>query len=149
MAKNFAPRYTVEGNVSSDNSTGMAPTFTTAAADYDGTTATHNKLVFTADATNGSRLAGIHFDAKGTNVASVARVYINNGSTNATATNNSLVGKISLPVSTASNTQAEAVSDYYFPGGYVDLPPGFRIYVGLATTVSAGWVATPILGGNF
>lgn len=149
MAKNTAPRFTVQGVTASDSSTAMAPTFTTAAADYDGTTATHNKLVFTADATNGARLSGIHFEAKGTNTQSVARIYVNNGSTNATATNNSLAGKITLPATTASNTVAEATADYIFPGGYIDLEPGFRIYVGLATTVSAGWVATPVMGGDF
>ena len=126
----------------------MAPTLTTAAADYTGVSA-NNALVFTADATNGSRLVGLHFEAIGTNTQSVARVYVNNGSTNTTAANNSLVGKTTLPNSTASNTAPETVGNFTFPGGYIDLPPGFRVYVGLGTTVAAGWVVTPILGGDF
>lgn len=148
MAKNYNPRYSVEGNNSSDNATAMAPTLTTAAADYTGQSA-NNKLVFTADATNGSRLYGIHLEALGTNTQSVARIYTNNGSANTTAANNSLIGKVTLLGTTASNTVAEPSVDFVFPGGSIDLEPGFRIYVGLATTVAAGWVVTPILGGDF
>lgn len=148
MAKNTSPRFTIAGDYSSNSTTGMANTMTTAAADYTGASA-NNLLVFTADATNGGRIVGIHFEATGTNTQSVARIYINNGSTNTTAANNSLVGKVTLPATTASNTVAEASADYYFPGGYADLQAGFRVYCGLATTVAAGWVATPILGGEF
>lgn len=127
----------------------MAPTFTTAAADYDGTTATHNKVVFTSDATNGSRIVGLRFKAKGTNTASVARIFLNNGSDATTATNNSFFGEQSLPATTAIATTSTIDLDYYFPGGYLDLEPGFRVIVGLGTTVFAGWVVTPILGANF
>lgn len=151
MAKNTDPRYTIKGNPGSANSTTMAPTLTTAAADFTGISA-NNLLVFTADTTNGSRLVGIHFEAIGTNTQSVARIYINNGSTNTTAANNSLVGQITLPATTTSNTVAVLSADFIFPGGYVDLPEAgspWRIYVGLGTTVAAGWVPTPILGGNF
>ena len=148
MAKNFNPRYTIVGSNTSDGATAMAPTLTTAAADYTGISA-NNKLVFTSDATNGGRLVGLHFDAIGTNTQSVARIYVNNGSTNTTAANNSLIGKLTLQGTTASNTVAETSADYTFPGGSIDLEPGFRIYVGLATTVAAGWVVTPILGGDF
>lgn len=148
MAKNTTPRYTINGNISSDNGTTMAPTLTTAAADYTGASS-DNKLVFTADATNGSRLLGLHFESKGSNTASVGRIYTNNGTDHTTASNNSLQGKVMLPATTASNTQPEPPADFYFPGGAIDLPPGTQVYVGLATTVSAGWVVTPIQGGNF
>jgi hypothetical protein len=148
MAKNFNPRYTIAGSNGSDSGTTMAPTLTTAAADYTGISA-NNKLVFTADATNGSRLVGVHCEAVGTNTQSVLRVYVNNGSANTTAANNSLVGKVTLLGTTASNTVAEPSVDFMFAGGVCDLEPGFCIYAGLATTVAAGWVVTPILGGDF
>ena len=152
MAANTATRYTINGDPSSDALAGsppaMAPVFTTAAADYDGTTATHNKLCFTAGA-EGSRLAGLRFKAKGSNVASVARIFTNNGSTNGTAANNSFIGELNLPATTASATIATADVDFFFPGGYIDLPASWRIYAGLGTTVAAGWVASPILGGKF
>lgn len=143
MAGNTDPIYSKIGDVSSDGTTGMAPTFTTAAADYDGTTATHNKLVFSADATNGSYIQRLRFKAKGTNTASVARIFLNNGSTNATATNNSFYGELTLPATTAIATAATVEIDY--PMNFA-LPAGFKIYVGLGTTVAAGWVCTPIAG---
>lgn len=139
---NKIPIYSIAGDLSSDSSTAMAPTFTTAAADYDGTTATHNKLVFTAGA-NGSFVQRLRFKAKGTNTASVARVFINNGSANTTASNNSFYGEISLPATTAIATAATVEIDY--PLNFA-LPPNWRIYVGIGTTVSAGWVCTPVAG---
>ncbi len=66
-----------------------------------------NKLVFTAGA-NGSYIKKLRFQAIGTNVASVARIYINNGSTNGTATNNSFYGQVSLPATTATQSAFEA-----------------------------------------
>jgi len=149
MPANTAPRFTLIGSNGSNSSTAMAPTFTTAAADFTGATATHNKIVFTADATNGSRLCGLRFKAIGTNAASVARIFINNGSAATTAANNSLFAEKSLTATTATAITSTIDLDYYFPGGYIDLEPSFRIVVGLATTVAAGWVVSPILGGDF
>ena len=149
MAKNQAPRFTINGNVSANDSTTMVAGAVTATGDYTGASANH-VLAFTANSTNGSRLLGLHFEATGTNTQSVARIYLNNGSTNTSASNNQLIGKLTLPATTASNTVAEASADYYFPGpNGIDLPPGFRIYVGLATTVATSWISNPIGGGNF
>jgi hypothetical protein len=142
MPANIDPIFSKAGDVSSDGTTGMAPTFTTAANDYDGAGA-NNALVFTADATNGSYVRSLRFKAKGTNTASVARIFLNNGSTNATAGNNSFFGEISLPATTAIATAQTVDLDYFLE---LVLPAGFRIYVGLGTTVSAGWVVTPVAG---
>lgn len=139
---NRIPVYSVGGDNSSDSSTTMAPTFTTAAADYTGATATHNKLVFTAGA-NGSFVQRLRFKAIGTNVATVARVFINNGSANTTAANNSFYGELSLPATTASSTAATVEIDYPMN---LALTPNFRIYVGLGTTVAAGWVCMAVAG---
>ena len=141
-------RFTAKGRFSNNDATGFAAAILTASGDYTGAGA-NNALVFTADSVNGGRVVGLHFEAIGTNTQSVARVYVNNGSANTTATNNILAGKLTLPATTASNTVAEATADFYFPGGFADLDPGFRIYVGLGTTVAAGWVVTPILGGEY
>jgi hypothetical protein len=148
MAANTSPIFVRRGDVSSNGSTGMAPTLTTAAADYDGSSA-NNQCVFTADSTNGGLIRGVRFSAKGSNVATVARIYTNNGSTNTSAANNSLSGQISLPATTASASTATMDVDFIFPGGGLPLNAGFRIFAGLGTTVSAGWVATPILGGVY
>lgn len=101
--------------------------------------------VFTADATNGGFVRGIRLKAAGTNIASVLRVFINNGSTNATAANNSLFDEISLPATTAN--AAAALPSIDLPIG-VALPAGYKINVTLGTTVSAGWYPT-VIGGKY
>jgi hypothetical protein len=133
--------------MASDGGTAMAPTLTTAAADYTGASG-NNAVCFTAGS-NGSRVVGLKFTALGTNTQSVARVYVNNGSSNTTAGNNTLVGSLTLPGTTASNTVAEASAAYYFENGALDLEAGWKIYVGLATTVSAGWRVSVIGGGDY
>lgn len=144
MPGNSEPIYTRVGDLSSNGSTGMASTLTTATGDYTGASANH-VLVFTADATNGGYVQKLRFTAIGTNTASVARIYINNGSANTTASNNSIFGQVSLPATTAINTAATVEIDY--PMG-VALNPSFRIYVGLGTTVAAGWVCVAV-GGKY
>lgn len=144
MAANTNPIYTLLGDVSSNGTTGMATDLTTATGDYTGASANH-QLVFTSDATNGGYVRKLRFQAKGTNTASVARIYLNNGSVNTTAANNSFYGQISLPATTAINTAATVEIDYPME---IALNPGFRIYVGVGTTVAAGWVCTAV-GGKY
>jgi hypothetical protein len=142
MPGNNDPIYSRVGDLTKDGTTGMASDLLTATGDYTGVSANH-QLVHTADATNGSFVQKLHFSAKGTNVASVARIYINNGSTNTTATNNTFYGQVTLPLTTAINTASTAEPEYQMS---IALPPGFRIYVGLGTTVAAGWVCTAVAG---
>jgi hypothetical protein len=144
MPANSDPIYSRVGDVSSNGTTGMASDLVTATGDFTGVSANH-QLVFTADATNGGYVQRLRFQAKGTNVATVARIYLNNGSTNTTATNNSFYGQISLPATTLINTAATTEVDY--PMNFA-LNPGFRLYVGLGTTVAAGWVCVTI-GGKY
>lgn len=141
MPANTAPIFTIAPDVSSNGTTAMCPTLTTAAADYTGISA-NNKLVYTAGS-NGGFIQRLRFKSIGTNTASVARIYINNGSTNTTAANNSFYGEIALPATTAIATTSTIDLDYPMNFG---LNPSFTIYVGLGTTVAAGWVCTPIAG---
>lgn len=145
---NRDPLYSRVANTSSDgtstSSSAMAPTLTTAAADYTGAS-TNNKVCWTADATNGGFIAKLRLKATGSNVATVLRVYINNGGVNTSAANNSFFGEISLPLVTASATQGTIEVDYQMN---IAIDPGFRIYVGLGTTVAAGWVVIGI-GGKY
>lgn len=138
MAANNDPIYSRQGT------NGFSTGITSAQNTYDGAGA-NDTLVFTADATNGSYVQRIRFKAKGANVATVARVYINNGSTNGTAGNNTFYGEISLPATSASASAATPDIDYPMN---LALKPGFRIYVGLGTAVSAGWVPT-VIGGDY
>jgi hypothetical protein len=144
MAGNNDPLFTKQGDLSTDGTTGMSQVITAAAADYTGIGA-NNRLVFTADATNGGYVSRIRCKATGTNVAAVLRVYLNNGSTNATATNNAFFEEISLPATTVSTTAATPAVDLQL--GFA-LPPGWRIYVGLGAAVAAGWVVTTV-GGKY
>lgn len=144
MAANVNPIFTISGDVSNNASTAMNQAITAAAANYDGTGA-NNSLIFTADATNGSFVQRIRAKAIGTNTASVARIFINNGSTVATATNNSFYGEFSLPATTQTNVAATIEIDY--PMNIV-LAASFRLYVGIATAVAAGWVFIAT-GGKF
>lgn len=144
MPANLDPIYTRLGDVSANGTTGFGGTILTATGDYTGASANH-QLVFTSDATNGGYVQRLRFTAIGTNVATVARIYINNGSANTTAANNVIYGQISLPATTAINTAATVAVDY--PMAFA-LNPGFRIYVGVATTVAAGWICVAI-GGKY
>lgn len=132
---------------STNNGTGAQQAITAAANDYTGVSANY-QLIHTAGA-DGSILEGIKFTAAGTNVATVMRIFINNGSAQTTATNNVFVGEITLQATTASAVAALPSPEYYFPRGRLSLPSGWRVYVGLATAVAAGWVAHPIAGAQY
>ena len=56
-----------------------------------------------------------------------------------------LFGELSLPATTASATAP--TPDIEYPMNLA-LPPGFQIYVGIGTTVAAGWVVIPV-GGDY
>lgn len=144
MAANTQPIYTLSPDVSVNGTTTMATTMTTATGDYTGVSANHVQ-VFTADATNGGYITKLRLQATGSNTASVARIYLNNGSTHTSATNNTFYGQVSLPSTTAINTAATVEIDY--PMGFA-INAGFTIWVGLGTTVAAGWVCTCI-GGKY
>ncbi len=142
MAANTAPIYSIKGDVSRNDGTIMPSSITTATGDYTGVSANHS-LVHTADATSGSYVKKLKFNALGTNIATVARIYINNGSDPTVASNNSLFGQVSLPATTAIATAA--TSEIEYPLDFA-LNAGFRIYVGLGTTVASGWSVICIAG---
>lgn len=139
MAANSNPIFTRIGDIQWSQTPILAANTTT-----DLTTGT-SYLVFTADATNGGYLQKLRFRSLGTNVATVARVWINNGATVGTATNNILFDEISLAISTVSQTSALAV--YELPINTA-IPPGYKIYITLGTAVAAGYTCTAI-GGKY
>lgn len=145
MPANTQPIFTLVGNVTTNGTTGMAQPITAAANDFTGAGAS-NVLVFTAGA-NGSLIQRLRFKAAGTNVASLARIFLNNGSANTTATNNAYFDDQQLPASTSSTTvPTGSTIDYVFPGNGLALEAGFKIYVGLTVAVAAGWVVIPLAG---
>lgn len=101
--------------------------------------------VFTADATNGGWIEELIWMPLGTNVVTVGRVFINNGSTNATAGNNSMIAQSTLPATTLSNVAA-----LFIPRTPIRLAlsPGYKINVVIATAVAAGFQITGV-GGKY
>lgn len=104
-------------------------------------------LAFTADATSGGYVQRIRFRTLGTNSnATVARLWLNNGSSTGTAANNTLFDEITLPTTTVSQVAGQA--NYELPLNFA-LSPGYRIYITLGTApTSAGWSAT-VIGGKY
>lgn len=143
MPANTNPIFSIQGEVSTDGTTGMSSAITASANDYTGAGA-NNRRVFTAGA-NGSFVQRLRFKALGTNVATVARVFLNNGSANTTSSNNTFYGEFTLPATTLSASTSTGDYDYSLN---IALPAGFTIYVGLGTAVAAGWNVTAI-GGDY
>jgi hypothetical protein len=81
----------------------------------------------------------------GTNVATVLRLFINNGSVNTIAANNSLIAELTLPATTLSEIAAQP--DYVLPLNFA-VPAGFKLNVTIGTTVAAGFAVT-IIGGEY
>ena len=104
-------------------------------------------MCWTADATEGGWLEEIVFKATpaGNTSLTVARIWVNNGGTTGTATNNGLIAEIGLPVVVATAT-AESI-------GFIKpirraFDPAFRIYITLGTGSANGWNATGF-GGKY
>jgi hypothetical protein len=101
--------------------------------------------VFHADPTSGGYVQRIRFKSLGTNQATVARVWLNNGSTTSSSENNTLFDEVSLSATT--NSETSALSTTELPLNFA-LPPGYKIYVTLGVTASAGYDVT-VIGGKY
>jgi hypothetical protein len=110
------------------------------AKDGTGTVAT----VFTAGA-NGGRVDYLKVRAKGTNVATVLRVFINNGSDSTVAENNSLFVEQTIAATTLSEVAMLADTAIQLD---VSIPAGYVITCTLGTAVAAGLQVTAV-GGNY
>ena len=114
----------------------------TANTTYDLTSGTIYGPIITGG-TNGTRLDFIKVRALGTNLATVCRIFINNGSATGTAANNTLYLERSISSTTASQTTETA--DVLLPLG-ITIPSGYRIYATFGTAVAAGFHLTAISG---
>jgi hypothetical protein len=139
MAANTAPIYSKAGQIAFSTLIQTANT----AKDGTGTVST----IFTAGA-DGGRVERIRARAVGTNVATVLRVFINNGSDPATATNNVLYAEKTIAATTLSEAAELALNELptttdttAFP---LVLPAGYKINVCIGTTVAAGLRVTAI-----
>jgi hypothetical protein len=100
--------------------------------------------VFTAGA-DGAFVQKLRARPIGTNVATVMRIFINNGSATSTATNNILYDEITLPATTLSEVAALAL--YELPLN-IALPAGYKLTVTLGTAVAAGYFVS-VVGGDY
>ncbi len=141
MAVNTAPIFTRIAHVSWPVA---IITSANTALDGTGTLGTNIHQAFVANA-DGSLLRELRFRALGTNVQTVARIFINNGSTNATADNNVLFDEITLPATTAAANNA--LAPVVMPMN-LHLPNGYRVLVTIGTAVAAGYKVTAV-GGDF
>lgn len=101
--------------------------------------------IFTAGAVEGSRLDFIKVRPLGTNVATVIRIWINNGAATTTAANNTLYLERTLSATTVSQTAEQP--DIILPLN-ISLAPGYRVYATFGTAVAAGFHLTAV-GGDY
>ena len=101
--------------------------------------------IFTGKAVDGSRLDFIKVRALGTNVATVIRIWLNNGSATGTAANNTLYLERTLSATTVSETSEQP--DIILPLN-ISLAAGYRVYATFGTAVAAGFHLTAV-GGDY
>lgn len=94
---------------------------------------------------NGSRLDRIVVVPLGTNVQTVLRVFVNNGSTNTVAANNILRKEVTIPASTVSETTGQMETIIPLD---MALSPGQKINITIGTTIAAG-LAVCAEGGDY
>jgi len=136
MAANTTPIFTLTPNV------GFAPAVTAANTAKDGTGTTD--LIFTAGV-NGAFIQKVKLRPKGTNVATVARFFLNNGATPGTATNNMLYDEVAMAATTNIETTSIIGTELQVN---IAVPAGWRLYVALGTAVAGGYAFTGV-GGDY
>lgn len=117
-------------------------TLATANTAKDGTGTVGNS--FTAGA-NGARVDYLKVRALGTNVATVLRVFVNNGSDPTVAANNSLI--LDQTIAATTNSEAAQLADNIVQLD-LSLPANYKIHVTIGTTVAAGLQVTGC-GGDY
>ncbi len=134
----MSPQYAriVSTNATSSN---MGKTITTANTAKDGTGTV--VPVYTNTSGSDSNFLGVYVSYTGTTVQTVLRLFINNGLTNATATNNAFLKSITVAPNTLSETTA--ANDFFVPIN-ITIPPGYIINATIGTTVATALALTAI-----
>lgn len=123
---------------------GFASTVTTAANTALDGTGTVNTF-FTAGG-NGARVNRIRIVHRGTNVVTVLRIFINNGATNTTAGNNSLISEVTMAANTLSQVAASVFQDVYINAV---LKSGYTLFYTIGTAVAAGFAVCAVDAGDY
>ncbi len=137
MAANTSPIF-CDSPRSSGITTG---TSANTAVDGTGTVAT----AFTAGA-DGSKIDEIRLSHLGTNIATVLRIFVNNGATNATAGNNWLIYETTMAANTLSQTAASV--QQVIPFSNLVLPAGYKINATVGTAIASG-IMVVAKGGDY
>lgn len=139
MAANTIPIYSKAGQIS------FSALIQTANIAKDGTGPV--SLIFAAGA-DGGRVERVRIKPVGTNVATVVRIFINNGGDPAVAANNVLYAEKTIAANTLTESAESALNELpnitdttAFP---LVLPPSYRLYATIGTTVAAGIRITAI-----
>ena len=124
---------------------GTPGSLTAANTSFDGTGSTGRQLALTASSGKGTFLPGMLFHPKGGNVATLIRIFKNNGSDPEVAANNALIKEQAIELSTLS--QVAENKAYYVELNVAlkgDASTPERLYWTLATAVATGIIGTPI-----
>lgn len=89
--------------------------------------------------TGGAFIDSIQIVPRGTNVATVMRIFVNSNATNATAANNELIAEVTCPASTVSQVAALAPVVIQIKKW---LPADKKMFVTIGTAVAAGFSVT-------
>ena len=141
MPANISPIFSAKGAIQWNPA---ALNTANAAKDGTGTVAT----VFTGQSAGnaaGNFVQKLVARPLGSNVATVLRVFINNGSANTTAANNTLFAELSLPATALSEISAQP--DYVLLLNFA-LPAGYKVNCTIGTAVAAGF-AVSVIGGEY
>jgi hypothetical protein len=122
MAANTAPIFSRLGSVHGGTA------LTNAANDYNGVNI-NNQFIFDGDETNGSFIQKLRFKPLGTNVASVARVYVNNGNINTSSSHVTQVTGLTAATATTGGTLR--------PGTYFGIVQAVDSWGGIANAGTA------------
>jgi hypothetical protein len=152
MAANTAPIFSISGAIEG------GAILTTQAADYTGVNI-NNQFIFDADEVNGSFIQRLRFKALGNNIATVARIYINNGNLNQTSAH---VARATAPSGAPSTTGGTLQAGNYFAlvqpldqyggvpnaGQAISLSPESTVVATTGTTSSINWTWTAVTGAS-
>lgn len=110
-------------------------------------------LVFTAHATDSSEVYEIRAKPMGSiATATVLRLFINNGATAGTASNNILIKEAEFPVKTQDQVSANDEFVFNFqdgdPNGFLRLPATYRIYATISQNVTDG-IGVSVYGADY
>jgi hypothetical protein len=110
-------------------------------------------LAFTGNATNGSFLYKLVVTPRSTSgstttSAAAVRVYLNNGSTVGTGTNNVLYKELTIPATAVNVAGTTMVPSFEIPMN-IQIPASYRVYVGATALAANTNLDVAAIGGDY